>query len=381
MNENSGNPLCPEALHYLEEVIGEDPPRQNAFRVLGLSVFDDVRAIRRREQMLSARRFKSSGNALGGPLPLREQATAHQVAQAVHRLRSPACRLVDELFWFWPDQALPSLARHPQQVLRRWSDQEKLPSAWQATHNLGVFYLTKAIDYESQAIVADQPLTEKQSAACIECWKRAIRRWRELQQRHAMWQQYQIRVKHFNDPRFPEAAIVAIRHALDEILLRGLFTLVIRAARSERSAQFNRCLQLLERAGFDESLRLSIGRKLLSPLAGEIQLLIESTERAVSQHPQSGTQHVRELVDKTETMIRLFDTVLPEGDMLTRAVCDEFCVALLGFQVRCTRVTDDWRDALASLRAIQPLARSQKVRDRLDENIDIVKNNLRGDLR
>lgn len=368
-------PLCPEALHYLEEIVGEDPPRQNAFRVLGLSVFDDMRAVRRREQMLSMRRFKASGNLWEGPLPQREPATARQIAQAVHRLRSPACRLVDELFWFWPDQALPSLGQHPEQVLRHWIDQEATSSAWQASHNLAVFYLTKAIDYESQEMATGHPLTDKQRAACVASWKRAIPRWLQLRQRNEMWQQYQCRVEHFNDPRFPESAIVAVRRTLEEILLRGVIALLIRAARSNRNDQFDRCLHLLKHTGFGDSLLLSVGRKLLAPLADEMRLLVESAEQAVGQSPQSGTQYVKELVEKTRTMVMLFDTILPESDMMTCTACDDLCVALLGFQVRCTNVTKDWGDAIASLLTIQPLARSQKIQDRLKENITIAKGN------
>jgi len=375
MDHRANNAVSSKVLCYLQEAVIEDRPRPNAFRILGLLAYADPREIRQREHMLSIQRFRGANRQLMGPLPLPARPGAHQITQAAHRLRSPASRLIDELFWFWPDQALPGLASHPGQILQYWCDLEERSSSWQAMHSLAVFYLARALDYESQAI-AGQTLAEKQSSACTACWNRGVRRWRQLQQQENLWRQYTARVEHFNDPRFSTQTVSIVRQSLDELLLRALVALAIRAGRARQSASLQRHLRLIGHAGFDESLRLTVTRTLLIPLAGEIQLLVDSARQVVRLNPESGTQHVRELVSETEPMLDTFGSLLPEDDILLHSVSDELCLALLGFQVECTNVVNDWTDALSALHRIQSLARGQSIRRRLAENIRIVEGNL-----
>ena len=378
MDREVDNAHCTEAIGYLQDAVTEDVLRPNAFRVLGLSVYADAREIRRRERILSIRRFADVDDRSSSPLPLAEQASSQQTTLAVHRLRSPARRL-DELFWFWPDHALSSLDHHPQQVLRHWHEQERQPTAWQATHNLGVFYLTKALDHESREIT-DGDLTDTQSAACEACWERGIRRWISLQQQGGFWAQYTSRVKHFDDPRFRPDTVPAMRQSLDEILLRGLTALVIRATRTGRNTTVTRCLRLMDNARLDPSLRVSTARSQLTPFICEIRLLIESAGRSVRQRPDAGALRLRELLAKCEPLVGLFDRLLPMNDLLSTSICDELCRDLLALQIQCTSVTDNWGEALILLRTIQPLARGRKIRQRLDENTQIVEQNLRHSL-
>jgi hypothetical protein len=378
MPDHENNPVVALAVRYLQTAVAEDPPRANAFRVLGLHVYATPEEIWKREMLLGRPQQGGSGGDLAGPLPLPRPPTAHEVAEALRRLRSPATRLIDELFWFWPDQALPGLSNHPDQVLQRWSKQAS-QNDWQATHSLAVFYLARALDYEAQDVTGPV-LTQRQVDACVACWPRALRHWQSLRQCDALWGQFESRVRHLKDARFKPDLLPVIRRSLEEILLRGLLALAVRARQSERIISFHRLQELVEKASPEPALRLRVTRTMLSQLAEGMKLVLESMRGHVAQAPGEGFPHVTELLSAAEPTFDLFDRLLPASDVLATTYSDDVTEAVLGAVIDCTNATRDSARGLRLLMAIQPRARGRRVRERLEHNIKTARGNLNQDL-
>jgi flagellar motor protein MotB len=131
--------------------LGEVGPglyRDNAFRVTGLAVDATPRDIRRRSDRLRMMNRLGTGQD-DEPvlLPPGEPVDAEAYEQAVQRLRDPVCRLVDELFWFWPvggtDPAMDALRRgETDEAARIWRDS----SSAVAAHNLAVLTHVRALE-------------------------------------------------------------------------------------------------------------------------------------------------------------------------------------------------------------------------------------------
>jgi hypothetical protein len=354
----------------------EDPPRPNAFRVLGLDVYVSPREIWHQEQILGRRHQPQGARTTRGPLPLPAPPAKQQVVEALRRLRSPASRLIDELFWFWPDQMLPGLSSHPDRVLLNWTSKESTPDSWQATHSLAVFYLAKALDYESQDILGSG-LAQNQSAACVACWSRAIRRWRSLREWDGPWRQFMTRVEHLKDSRVGPELTPAIRQSLETILLRALIALIVRARRSNRMASFNRLVGLVNQTGYEPAMRVATARAVLTPLVEELKIIQEFAKRSVHDNPRTGTGHIRGLLEASKPVFDVFEQLLPKADAFASTVGDEVAAAVLASQIEASNVANDWKGAMENLIAAQPLAFARKLRERLEENIRIVKDNVR----
>src|SRR5262245_31982328 len=82
--------------------------RVNAFRMARLPATASQRDIARRLEMLTMQaRLGGSVEQPRGLLGLQPASDVDAVRHAIERLRDPETRLLDEFFWFWPENAVP----------------------------------------------------------------------------------------------------------------------------------------------------------------------------------------------------------------------------------------------------------------------------------
>ena len=134
--------------------------RVNGFRITGLGVGAGAQAITRQvDRMRMAEKYGAAAERNGnGPLPLEPPPDADTLRAAIQRLRDPEIRLIDEFFWFWPqnpggnsdDEALNALGRGEEdEAVAIWTKQEKQSDlGYIAIHNMAVLSHVKALDLE-----------------------------------------------------------------------------------------------------------------------------------------------------------------------------------------------------------------------------------------
>src|SRR6185503_20135559 len=107
-----------DGLLLLREVADAGLYRSNVFRVIGAPVHATTRDLARRSERLKLAEKVTTAAVPGvGPLALDPSPGADAIREALHRVRDPERRLIEELFWFWPldiaggrpDSALASL--------------------------------------------------------------------------------------------------------------------------------------------------------------------------------------------------------------------------------------------------------------------------------
>jgi len=84
--------------------VGSDVYRINAFRVTGLRVDARPRDISRHLEKPRNDCEIRSVQWKSGPLPLDPPPSPDNLREARQRLNDPQRRIIDEFFWFWPDQ-------------------------------------------------------------------------------------------------------------------------------------------------------------------------------------------------------------------------------------------------------------------------------------
>src|SRR5262245_48144452 len=79
--------------------------RANAFRITGLPVDATTREITKHADRLKMMEELGQGDsAHAAAFALKPPPTVDQIRDAIQKLKDPERRIVDELFWFWPER-------------------------------------------------------------------------------------------------------------------------------------------------------------------------------------------------------------------------------------------------------------------------------------
>src|ERR1017187_5902489 len=168
---------APMECNPLLGIATEDLFRKNSFRVSGLPVDATTREISKHiDKLKQMTELGLGGGARRGPLTLEPPPTPDDIREAHQNLKDPERRILDEFFWFWPEdfgssQTDPSIqalaAGDCDTALAIWKAKETSPSdGVVAMHNIAVFWHVKALDTETKP--GFKPLAQIGRASCRE---------------------------------------------------------------------------------------------------------------------------------------------------------------------------------------------------------------------
>lgn len=268
-----------DEFELLMESARPDLYRANAFRVSGLAIEATAREIARLGEKLKVLEKTggtlpsgAAGGAGGacGALPLAPPPEPAMVHAAIERLRDPEQRLVDEFFWFWPqqpgesrdDEALQSLARgEVAEAEKLWQAQSDSASGGVARHNLAVLNHLMALDLEAQ------PLNEEQRQRLNDSWRNAGRLWATLIVHDgSVWARLTERALELDDPRITAQTVARLRASLPLALVMINGQLAISAAERGQPEDAARHQRLIADSGFTPSTQHDALRRVVEPL-------------------------------------------------------------------------------------------------------------------
>lgn len=362
--------------------------RQNAFRVLGVDTSSSIRSISRqsrRRTILDRYGDGDAGDAQQtclGILPLQPQPDDGEVNAARQRLRDPQSRIVDELFWFWArnadngssDQAIQALQRGDRNTaVKLWSQWRKQDdSDGVATHNLAVLYHILALDWEQQA--TEKKLTSEGTKHLKTCWKRSLQHWRSLLDNEPFWQRYSNRIRKLNDPRVHPDAAMQMREALPEALLLINAKLALQCARNGERKRARYHVAITQTIGWDKAADRAL-EQAAGPLRRRISALCEEWEATADSDPANADEAAEGLISSAKPLLNTIECMLPDSHPVMEMLHDKVATTAMQAQVRHGRESDDWERSEELLEAALPLARGSVARQRLEQNLEIVRNN------
>ena len=378
------SPAEDRGLVQLFELATPELYRRNAFRVLGLSVAAETGEARRRQKKLKRREALGlSSRTTDSILPLKEEPSQEELQQAQQRIQDPVSRLVDEFFWFWPqedsgddDEALKLLAERKNQDAHKVFKQREDQGDTSALHNLAVLYHLTALDQEEKSL--KEPLSEAERKTRDGCWQQCYPRWRKLLDDPTTWTRIRDRISELDDPRLTHELVSQIRESLEEVILLISARLAVQAAEKSLPVEATRHVKLMQDSGFDQSLVAQALRRCLAPIDLRIRNACQKADKATDVDATSGLRVARELLANTLPAIRLIDQMLPAGDSLREGLHDEVAKNALRCQIVYGNKTDDWKESKQLLEDIlAQLSPSQSLRDRIQDNLRIVGENLK----
>jgi hypothetical protein len=293
----------------------------NAFRVLGLATDATGREIERRFRRFEMRgklgqRFKRSLE-----LSFLEPSDDPDLArQAGERLRDPEVRLIDEMFWLWPetpgggneDKALTALARGELGEARRIWLRAATAASTVARHNLAVLAHAHALDLEQRLLADPKQLESTQVSSLVDSWVDAYGHWRAVLWDKTFWERMQTRVMQWGERQIRPAVVEQIRAGLPVSLLGINAGLAMRAAEQNRVAEIRRHKEIMERAQLGEAALEAALHSILKPVRSHVRVLRQTAETLLSAEvPQSGgTLDTATLLNVCKTGVKQTESAL-----------------------------------------------------------------------
>ncbi len=355
--------------------------QRNAFRVLGLSVEATPSEISQHAQRLQLVQKYKAMSALKTPLPLNPPPDEYQIGEALYKLQDAEKRLIDEFFWFWPhqlgqgktDQALALLSQGDiNGAAELWRQMEQSSDAYVSMHNLAVLFHCLALDLEQKSL--SQKLDQKELKTLSKYWDYAFKRWKVVLNHEPFWSRLKARIQAIEDPRLTTGLARRMRASLPLALLSINATLAVRYAEAGNLEAAERQVKIM--GLWDSLLMQKALRGACEPIRQRIKSICKNAEEEVDKEPIYGDKVVTELIAHTKPLLAILDTLLSRGDAMRDAVHDEVALCVLRCQIAYGNETENWKVSLKLLEMALPIAVGQPVRDRIQQNIDIVKTNL-----
>lgn len=357
--------------------------RGNAFRISGLPIDASPRDISRRiEKLTMLKKYggKTSDSG-GGLIALKPPPEDDEIREAIQRLGDPERRIIDELFWFWPeelgasktDKALQALANdRVKDATDTWQAQEK-SSANKAVsiHNLAVLAHLGALDLEFKR--RTKQLTASEERACKRCWKEAYSRWKELADEETFWQRFSERIHQLDDPRLTRETIERLKSAFPLALLSINAGIAVQSAEQSNNAEMQRHLAIMRESGFPEHVVNQSLQNTLAQLRDSIKTLCASAD---TDDPLQALKQAEQLISQTKHPLYVLQAVLPETTPLVETAHDKVALVALANTIQYANHTEDWYTVSDIMTTIAGIALSESARRRIKKNADIFQSNI-----
>ena len=237
-----------------------------------------------------------------------------------------------------------------------------------------------ALDYEARLTAKDLGNNQKQQLADLltsasEVWNRAFNRWHGVFKDDNFWSQVKERVHEFNDPRLTTGFVRRIRDTLPKMLLLINARLAFSAAERGEEEIAEQHLRLVRQSPFNKQLITEVLTESLAPLRHKIKALCDETNLKVNADIKQANGVISNFLEQAKPLLKNVDLFLPQDNTLGQGMHDNVADTALQCEITYGNEIEDWIESLKLIEATLPLAGSQSLRDRLEENLSIVRTN------
>jgi hypothetical protein len=359
--------------------------RENAFRVTGLRVDATAREVTRHVAKLKLMEELGQGqNAHTGVFALTPPPSLDEIRDALQKLKDPEQRLIDEFFWFWPeefsqeepDEGIRAVQRGAaDQAVAFWSPREDGPTnGVVAKHNLAVLYHLCAVEWESHAIHTEPDESRRRQTE--QYWKGSLTRWEGLLADDHFWEKLASRIRQTDDPRLNTGFGRRMRASLPDAVNRINVEIALAYAAAGKLEDGRRHVRFIRETHRGWTTLEKAARTALAPATARLNQQIKQAREDAATNPAKADEAANALISQAQPLLDIFDLFFGEQEHSEKELLDEAATACVGCSVAYQRQTGDNETFLALLERALPLADSVEVRRRIEDNIGIAKRNL-----
>ncbi len=366
-----------------------DVYRYNAFRITGLAVDASPREIKRRiDELKAADEMGDAADEHTHAFALKPPPAIEQIREAAQRLDDPEKRIVDEFFWFWPenggagkadtlvahllkgdeDAAIALLQKFvPADASDERLSELKLSVPTVAMHNLAVLFHLMALDLERKTLQGSTDANLQKSID--QYWRKSFFWWEAITDDETFWSLVTERIRMLDDPRattgFARRLRASLPYALDKI--NAMLALAfIEKGEHEPAVQHLRYMLDTHKGQDDVVGTLNL---VSEPLVIRLRTAINHAEKSGTGSPASANGAAADLLKVASEPIRILKQFLADGDHLLVDICDSVASACLHCNRTVAQHTNttqqQWDDAIMNLTKALAVAESVEIKSSL----------------
>lgn len=384
-SDRSGRKGAGNECRPLLEAATKDLFRKNAFRITGLSVDATTREVARHADKLKMlAELGQDPHTQSAAFPMKPPPSLDEIREAIQKLKDPEKRLVDEFFWFWPeefgngqsDPAMQALAKGDSaKAIEIWAARENgAASSATAKHNLALVYHVCALDWENYAVKNTVEADRREKMT--KYWKGAFSRWECLTTDEAFWEKVTARIRQLNEPNLPTGFARRMRTTLPEALDKINAELAVAFAESGKLELARLHIRFMRETlqGLDNVEKTA--ELVLTPARSRLKEQIRRARERADNNPRDAANAARELLEQARHALALFDLFFDKESDSRNELFDEVAGLCNQLPVAYHKATGDDKTCLEILRAILPFATSIELRQQIEKNISTLSGNL-----
>jgi hypothetical protein len=286
--------------------------RENTFRITGLSVDSSEREIKKHAEKLKLLAGLGQGRTANkAAFALSPPPSVEQIRTAMQRLKEPELRLIDEFFWFWPnefgkstnDPAIQAiLAGDAATAYDIWTRMETDPNrdfiAW---HNIAVFFHLKALDCSPLQVSTE---IDEEEEEVKHYWKEALSRWKKASADDRLWDTIKARICAIDDPRLHTGFGKKIRETLPNALNKINAEAALKFAENGKMEWAKFHLAFVRDADCENTGKVS--ELVLTPARKRVLQYIDSAKSEYEKTQKDGAAAIEHLLGQSKPMQSLF---------------------------------------------------------------------------
>jgi hypothetical protein len=363
--------------------------RKNAFRITGLPVDATAREeAKHNDKIKQLAELEKDPHTQGAAFPIKPPPNLDEIREAIQKLKDPEKRLIDEFFWFWPEEFGNSQADPAMRALsigdletasQIWSGKEEQPiGGLVAKHNLALVFHISALDWENYSARNEVDAERRQKIS--DYWKGAFKRWELLVNDEQFWDKVTTRIRQLNEPNLQPGFARRMRATLPEALgkINAEFAVVFAQLGKIEIARFH--LRLMRETHQGQDNVEKIAELVLTPARNRLKEQIQRAKQSAQQNPADAHEAARILIEHAHPLLEVFDLFFGEQAHFQKEIFDDVANTAVNCLVAYQRKTGDNEQFVKLLERALPLAESIEVRQRIEENIGIGKGNLIGSI-
>jgi hypothetical protein len=360
--------------------------RQNPFRVIGLPVNASANAISKSADKLKTMVELGKGQeANSAAFALDPPPSVDQIRESIERVKDPEHRIIDEFFWFWPEQysaagedpAIQALSQGDSlKAYEFWLEREDDPeNGFIASHNIAVMFHLIALDWTRYHLAVD--LDREHEEKIKDYWRECFSRWEKTATDDRVWEVTKARIRSLDDPRLTTGFAQRMCRSLPLALEKINAEAALGYAEEHRFDWAELHVKFMNEThrGLDDVGK--VADLVLTPTRNRVNHSIETARKEIQANPGSGHDAARKLLDQASGSQELFGLFYKNGSHQKGELFDEVAQASLECLIAYHKTTNDNETFVSLLQETLPLATSVTLRENIQRNIDFFKHYIR----